>query len=102
MVLNKKKWFGNASISDKLFMPVLKDLFLALIEHKQLKSSRYFSEKYNHSYMQVYKYKHWLISKGVIEIIKEGRSEILKPTKKGIKLLKCIDNLFKLFKEEQL
>lgn len=102
MALDNDRWFGNATIVDKLFMPVLKDIFLALIREGQIESSRHFSKTYKHSYMQVYKYKHWLVSKGIIELIKDGRAEILNPTKKGKRLLKCIDALFKIIKEEKV
>ncbi len=78
---NKKTLF-----EEKIFYPVIKDFLSELGTAGEIKSSIDFLYKYKRSYVQISNHKKLLIEKGVIDVMRDGNTERMVPTKLGKEL----------------
>lgn len=89
-----KNWDKNTKLEEKLFSPILKEMFEEL-EKNTIPSMIDFMLKYKRSYSQIHKVRNYLALKGIIEINKRGKDTITKLTPKGRKVVKAFMQFMK-------
>jgi len=71
----------SGELEERLFRPLLKDMFEDLGENGEIGSISEFMYERHRSYSHTHKLRSMLLKMGIVEIIKEGRKKRTVPTK---------------------
>jgi len=93
-----KNWDKNIKLEEKLFSPILKEMFEELEKNKTIPSMIDFMLKYKRSYSQIHKVRNYLALKGIIEINKQGKDTVTELTPKGKKVVKAFMKFLKVLR----
>jgi len=96
-----KNWNKEILLEDKLFTPILKDMFEELSDNKVIPSMVEFMYKKQRSYSQIHKVRNYLTLKGVIEINKQGKDTVATLTPKGKRLVKAFANFINILRKAE-
>ncbi len=77
------RWTSDIKLEDKLFTPIIRDIFAELGTNQKIQSMVEFHHKSQRSYSQIHKVRNYLMVKGIIEIVKEGKDTKMILTEKG-------------------
>ncbi len=98
---DEKNWNKDVKLEDKLFTPILKDMFEELAENKKIPSMVEFMYKKQRSYSQIHKVRNYLTLKGIIEINKIGKDTVATLTPKGKKIVKAFAGFLETLRKNE-
>lgn len=101
MSVENKNWNKDVRLEDKLFTPIMKDMFEELAENKVIPSMVEFMYKKQRSYSQIHKVRNYLTLKGIIEINKKGKDTVATLTPKGKKIVKAFADFINILRKNE-
>lgn len=101
MSVKDKNWNKDIRLEDKLFTPIMRDMFEELAENKTIPSMVEFMYKKQRSYSQIHKVRNYLTLKGIIEINKKGKDTVATLTPKGKKIVKAFADFINVLRKNE-
>lgn len=96
-----KNWNDEVKLEDKLFTPILKEMFEELARNKVIPSMVEFMHNTKRAYSQIHKVRNYLALKGIIEIEKQGKDTIARMTPKGKRIVENFNKFLSVVRKEE-